>query len=495
MTDITVLARLLNGAMRNVDLTTNTPVVFSIKVGGVTNTELTKAILDSLIAHAASTSNPHAVTKAQVGLSDVDNTSDINKPVSTAQALADTAVQNFSIARANHTGSQLASTISDFTAAAKAAAVADAIADGVTDVAPSQNAVFDALALKINSSLIGANNGVASLDGSGKLLAGQIPALAITDTFVVANQAAMLALTAQTGDIAIRSDESKTYILQGSDPTVLGNWVFLATPASAVLSVNSQTGVVVLTTADIADSSNKRYVTDADLVDIGNLSGTNSGDQTITLTGDVTGSGTGSFATTIAADSVTTAKILDANVTLAKLASASVDENKLTASVAGNGLTGGAGSALAVGAHADGSIVVSANDIQVASAPALKGSEVAGESFAATAFAVRMAKAADAGFVAGRVYKAAIDASSADNFYVVGLVNAAASAGGAIVVTKMGPMTITGHGFTVGSPVFLDAGGALTGTAPSASNMAVVRVGMVRDANTIEVGIQVMGIL
>lgn len=34
------------------------------------------------------------------------------------------------------------------------------------------------------------------------------------------------------------------------------------------------------TTADIADSSNKRYVTDADLVDIGNLSGTNTGDQT-----------------------------------------------------------------------------------------------------------------------------------------------------------------------------------------------------------------------
>lgn len=34
------------------------------------------------------------------------------------------------------------------------------------------------------------------------------------------------------------------------------------------------------TTADIADSANKRYVTDADLVDIGNLSGTNTGDQT-----------------------------------------------------------------------------------------------------------------------------------------------------------------------------------------------------------------------
>ena len=40
-----------------------------------------------------------------------------------------------------------------------------------------------------------------------------------------------------------------------------------------------------------------------------NLSGTNTGDQTITLTGDVTGSGTGSFAATIANDAVTLAKM------------------------------------------------------------------------------------------------------------------------------------------------------------------------------------------
>jgi hypothetical protein len=46
-----------------------------------------------------------------VGLANVDNTSDVNKPVSTAQALADTAVQNFAIQRANHTGTQNVSTI------------------------------------------------------------------------------------------------------------------------------------------------------------------------------------------------------------------------------------------------------------------------------------------------------------------------------------------------------------------------------------------------
>lgn len=38
--------------------------------------------------HKKETSNPHKVTKEQVGLGNVDNTSDINKPVSTAQATA-----------------------------------------------------------------------------------------------------------------------------------------------------------------------------------------------------------------------------------------------------------------------------------------------------------------------------------------------------------------------------------------------------------------------
>ncbi len=46
-----------------------------------------------------------------------------------------------------------------------------------------------------------------------------------------------------------------------------------------------------------------------------NLTGTNSGDQTITLTGDVTGSGTGSFAATIANDAVTYAKMQNVSAT------------------------------------------------------------------------------------------------------------------------------------------------------------------------------------
>lgn len=42
----------------------------------------------TLIAILTNTSNPHSVTKAQVGLSNVDNTSDLNKVVSTATQTA-----------------------------------------------------------------------------------------------------------------------------------------------------------------------------------------------------------------------------------------------------------------------------------------------------------------------------------------------------------------------------------------------------------------------
>jgi hypothetical protein len=47
-----------------------------------------KATVVALTAHTGDTANPHSVTKAQVGLGNVDNTSDAAKPVSTATQTA-----------------------------------------------------------------------------------------------------------------------------------------------------------------------------------------------------------------------------------------------------------------------------------------------------------------------------------------------------------------------------------------------------------------------
>jgi len=134
-------------------------------------------------------------------------------------------------------------------------------------------------------SLKGVANGYASLNSSGLIPDAQMPLISITNTFVVASQAAMLALTAEVGDVAVRSDQNKTYILRLAGASTLGNWQELLTPTDTVISVNSETGAVVLTTGDLTEDTNKKYVTDAQLVVISNTSGTNTGDQTdLTIT-------------------------------------------------------------------------------------------------------------------------------------------------------------------------------------------------------------------
>jgi len=57
---------------------------------------------------------------------------------------------------------------------------------------------------------------------------------------------------------------------------------------------------ITLTTANVSDSSNKRYITDSQLVNVTNLTGTNTGDQNITLSGDISGTGTGNITATLA---------------------------------------------------------------------------------------------------------------------------------------------------------------------------------------------------
>jgi hypothetical protein len=98
----------------------------------------------------------------------------------------------------------------------------------------------------------GSANGVATLDSGGKVPSGQLPAIAITDTFVVVSQSAMLALTAETGDVAVRTDLNKSFILTASPASTLANWQELLTPTDAVTSVAGRTGAVTLSTSDIS---------------------------------------------------------------------------------------------------------------------------------------------------------------------------------------------------------------------------------------------------
>lgn len=108
--------------------------------------------------HVADTSNPHAVTKTQVGLGNADNTSDAAKPVSTATQTA--------------------------------------------------------LDAKLDNSQKGAANGLAELDETGRVPSAQLPSY-VDDVVVVANFAALPG-TGESSKIYVTEDTNLTYRWSGS---------------------------------------------------------------------------------------------------------------------------------------------------------------------------------------------------------------------------------------------------------------------------------------
>lgn len=168
--------------------------------------------------------------------------------------------------RATHTGTQAISTVSGLQAALDA---------------------------KLDDSQLGAANGVAGLDATGKIPSSQLPSITLTDVNVVADITARNALTVQEGDVAIVTGTSETYIYDGT------TWQVLVSPVDGVTAVTGGTG--------------------------------------ITSTGG------------------TTPQI--------SISNGGVGPTQLATSVAGSGLTGGGGSALAVGSGTG--ITVSADSIAV----------------------------------------------------------------------------------------------------------------------------------
>ena len=101
---------------------------------------------------------------------------------------------------------------------------------------------------------------LVALDESGKVPNDLLPAIAITEPHVVANEEEMLALEAQKGDVAIRTDETKSYILKANPASDRTNWLELLSPECKVLSVNGKVGAITLTTDDITEGE-KQYFT------------------------------------------------------------------------------------------------------------------------------------------------------------------------------------------------------------------------------------------
>lgn len=102
-------------------------------------------------------------------------------------------------------------------------------------------------------------NGYAGLDSSGFLKTAELPNLATTDVFLAADETAMLALTAQKGDIAQRTDFTPNhyFLLASNSPSTLADWKDLS-GLGAVTSVNGATGVVVIPSDPAAGTAGLR---------------------------------------------------------------------------------------------------------------------------------------------------------------------------------------------------------------------------------------------
>lgn len=89
----------------------------------------------------------------------------------------------------------------------------------------------------------------------GKIDAAVLPNIAIVQSFNAPDQSTMLALAANRGDIVVRQDTGRTFMLAQLPATTLGNWCELT--ATNVSSINGQTGAIT----GIAASGNNSDIT------------------------------------------------------------------------------------------------------------------------------------------------------------------------------------------------------------------------------------------
>lgn len=161
-----------------------------------------------LTNHINNKENPHTVTKAQIGLGNVDNTSDLDKPISTAtQGALDGKVDK----EANK------SLVSN---------------DLITKLEglDNQDVINAAIADKIPLSQKGTANGVATLDGSGKVPSAQLPGF-VDDVLEYDNFEAFPE-TGESGKIYVTKDTNLEYRWSGTQYTQISKSIGLGETSS-----------------------------------------------------------------------------------------------------------------------------------------------------------------------------------------------------------------------------------------------------------------------
>lgn len=356
-----------------------------------------------------------------------------------------------------------------------------------TITVPDANVDLGLIATAIQSSEKGSALGVATLDAGGKVPASQLPnsVMEYLGTWAAStNTPTLVNGVGNAGDVYIASDSGTVDFGAGNISFAAGDWVIYdgsqwqkSVNSNAVASVNGFTGIVVLDTDDISEGSNL-YFTETRVRDT-DLAGFTSGAGSVTSSDSVL-----SAIEKLDGNNLATQDDVDDLVTLSGVAVNSTDLGSFSGEIIPDNST------------VKGALQSLETEVELVK-DSLTPSFIVGETFVQDeTFAVRFARD---GETAGRLYKADNDASSADNFYVVGLVVAGSnlSAGDSISLKTTGTLPTPDYNWNsadLGKPVFLGTGGQLTITPPSADNTAIVRVGMVQTTTSIFVQPQVVGV-
>ena len=122
--------------------------------------------------------------------------------------------------------------------------------------------------ITIDGQVITRNQIDLTTDVTGILPVGNMAATALTTIQTAANESAHLALTAEEGDVVVRSDENKTYMHNGGTAGTMADYTLLATPTDAVTSVNGNTGVVTVLEATFGNVSASGALMDSEVTNL-----------------------------------------------------------------------------------------------------------------------------------------------------------------------------------------------------------------------------------
>lgn len=163
------------------------------------------AVEDQITLHKDNKSNPHVVTAAQIGLGNVDNTSDMDKPVSTAQAASINVAKDDITAHKNNKSNPHA-----VTAAQVGLGNVDNTSDANKPVSTAQQAALDEKIDKIGGTFSGNVTIQGNLTVSGTTTTESEQQLAVKENVIVTN-ADKVNLQALLSGLAINKNSSATY--------------------------------------------------------------------------------------------------------------------------------------------------------------------------------------------------------------------------------------------------------------------------------------------